>query len=199
MRCFIGIGLPDTVRTCLVEAVREFCRERVPVSWTVPENLHMTLKFLGETNKKRVFDVEKGLAEAAAGFTAFSLKAAGGGMFPGPRDPRILWAGFGEPLELVEALQQTISNTMMLVGFPAEGRLFHPHVTIGRVKGTLPSGWGDRFLGHFSGRAFGIVPISAIVLYESRLSKGGAIYSVIREFPLVGALRNVESKKETTS
>ena len=199
MRCFIGIGLPDTVRVCLTEAVREFCQEQVPVSWTVPENLHITLKFLGETDKKRIFAVENGLAEIAAGSPAFSLNAAGGGIFPGPRDPRILWAGFGEPPELAERLQQTISNTMMLMGFPAEGRLFHPHVTIGRVKGTLPSGWGDRFLRHFAGCAFGIVPVSSIILYESRLSKGGAIYSAIREFPLMGASRNEESEKETTS
>ena len=194
MRCFIGIGLPDIVRRCLAEAVREFCLEQVPVSWTVPENLHMTLKFLGETDKKRLFAVEKGLAEVAAGFLAFSLNGAGGGIFPSPRDPRILWAGFGGSLELAGKLQQTISNTMMLVGFPAEGRLFHPHITIGRVRGTLPPGWGDRFLRHFSGRIFGVVPVSSIILYESRLSRGGAIYSVIREFPLNG-----ESEKETTS
>jgi len=194
MRCFIGIGLPDSVQRLLAETVREFCLEQVPVSWTVPENLHMTLKFLGETDKKRVFAVEKGLAEVAAGFPAFSLKAAGGGIFPNLRAPRILWAGFGEPLELAGKLQQTISNTMMLVGFPAEGRLFHPHITIGRVKGTLPPGWGDRFIRHFAGRVFGIVPVSSIILYESRLSRGGAIYSVIREFPLKGASRNGESE-----
>ena len=199
MRCFIGISLPDIVRRDLAKAVQEFCLEQAPVSWTVPENLHITLKFLGETDKKRVFAVEKGLAEIAAGFPAFSLQTAGGGIFPDPRDPKILWAGFGEPLELAGKLQQTISNTMMLVGFPAEGRLFHPHVTIGRVRGTLPTGWGDRFLRYFAGRTFGIVPVSSIILYESRLSKGGAIYSVIREFPLMGASRSGESEKETAS
>ena len=199
MRCFIGIGLPETVRKLLTDAVRECRREQGSVSWTASENLHMTMEFLGEIQRERVFAVEKSLAEIAAGFSAFSIEAAGGGMFPGPRSPRILWAGFREPLELVKKLQQTISNTMMLVGFPAEDRPFHPHVTVGRVRGALSSGWGDWFLQCFAGRAFGVVPVSSITLFESRLSKGGAIYSVIREFPFGGAPRHGESKKETAS
>ena len=84
---------------------------------------------------------------------------------------------------------------MMLVGFPAEGRLFHPHVTIGRVRGMLPAGWGERFLRHFASRAFGIVSASSIILYESRLSREGAAYSVISEFPL--KLNGEAKNKET--
>ena len=190
MRCFIGIGLPESVRGSLAEAARGLYLGQAPVSWTVPENLHMTLKFLGETGKERVLAVEKGLAEISADFPAFFLEAAGGGIFPDPGNPRILWAGFGEPLELAGKLQQTINNTMMLVGFPAEDRPFHPHITIGRVRGTLPHRWADQFLRDFTERSFGIVPVLSIILYESRLSRGGAIYSVIREFPLKGASRS---------
>jgi 2'-5' RNA ligase len=193
MRCFIGIGLPDIVRERLVDAVQEFGREKAPVSWTAPENMHITLKFLGETVRDRITDVENGLAEAAADFQAFSMEAAGGGIFPGARDPKVLWAGAGESLELAGKLHQTVNNAMMSAGFPAESRPFHPHITIGRVKRTLPAGWGDRFLRHFAGRAFGIVPVSSIILFESRLSRGGAIYSVIREFPLMGVSRRGKS------
>jgi RNA 2',3'-cyclic 3'-phosphodiesterase len=197
MRCFIGIGLPEDVREGLEDAVRGFRQERDPVSWTAKGNMHLTLVFLGETRSERVPGIEGKLAEVAAGFAPFSLEAFGGGMFPGPRSPRILWAGFREPLELVGKLQQTITNAMMLVGFPGEDRPFHPHITIGRVRGTLPPAWGDRFLRGFADRGFGTVPVSSVKLFESRLSKGGAIYSVIREFPFEGAPRHGESRKET--
>ena len=193
MRSFIGIGLPDTVRERLADAIREFGGEQAPVSWTAPENMHITLKFLGETAQSRIIEVEKGLAKVAAGFAPFSMEAAGGGIFPGKRNPRILWAGVGESLELAGKLHQTINDAMMSAGFPPEGRPFHPHITIGRVRKILPAGWGDRFLGHFAGRAFGTVPASSIILYESRLSSRGAIYSVIREFLLKGVSRHGES------
>ena len=197
MRCFIGIALPEGVREAIAGAVREIFREPVPVSWTAPGNLHITLEFLGETKHGQISAVAEGLAKVAGDFCGFSLESSGGGIFPGPKNPRILWTGFREPLELAGTLQQNISKTMRLVGFPSEERPFHPHVTIGRVRGTLPPGWGNGFLQEFSSRSFGTVPVSSIHLYESRLSKGGAIYSVIREFPLRDAPRHGESGKET--
>ena len=197
MRCFVGVGLPEEVRQALEEAVRSFRQERDPVSWIAKGNLHLTLVFLGETRGERVPAVEEALARVAAAVEPFSLEAFGGGMFPGPRSPRILWAGFREPLELAGKLQENISKAMMLAGFPGEERPYHPHVTVGRVRGTLPPTWGERFLAGMAGRRFGTVPVSSVTLFESRLSIGGAIYSVVREFPLGGAPRHGESGKET--
>ncbi len=197
MRCFIGIGLPPTVRDAVEEALRGMREPKGPVSWVAKGNLHLTLKFLGEIRDHRLAVLSGALEGVSAGFAPFSLDARGGGTFPGPRNPRVLWVGFREPLELVGKLQQNIENALSGAGFPREDRPFHPHITVGRVRGVLPPAWGDRFVRGLSGREFGNVPVSSIVLFESRLATGGAIYSVVREFPLGNDPRRRESEEET--
>lgn len=197
MRCFIGIGLPPAVRDAVADAVRGESAGRGPVAWVAGRNLHVTLKFLGEIRPERVAALGEALAGVAAGFPPFDLDASGGGAFPGPRNPRVLWVGFREPLELVGKLQQNIENALSGAGFPREDRSFHPHITVGRVRGVLPPAWGDRFVQGLAGRDFGTVPVSSIVLFESRLSPGGAIYSVVREFPLGNDPRRRKSEEET--
>jgi 2'-5' RNA ligase len=198
VRCFIGIRLPPAVRDAVDEAVREARGAKGSVAWVAKDNMHVTLKFLGEIHPGKVSAAEEAIAGAVAGFPPFALEAFGGGTFPGPGNPRVLWVGFREPLELVGKLQQNIENALSGAGFPREDRPFHPHITVGRVRGALSPAWGDRFVRGLAGRVFGTVPVSSIVLFESRLSPGGAIYSVVREFPLGGdAPRRRESEEET--
>lgn len=197
MRSFIGIGLPAAVRDAVEEAVRGIRETTGPVGWVGKANLHVTLKFLGEIRGDRVAPLGEAIAGVAAGFSPFALDAHGGGTFPGPGNPRVLWVGFREPLELVGKLQQNIENALSGAGFPREDRPFHPHITVGRVRGVLPPAWGDRFVQGLAGRDFGNVPVSSIVLFESRLSRGGAIYSVLREFPLGNDPRRREIEEET--
>lgn len=197
MRSFIGIRLPAAVRDAVSEALRGMRETKGSVSWVAKGNLHLTLKFLGEIRDDRVPVVVGALEGVAAGIAPFSLGASGGGTFPGPRNPRVLWVGFREPLELVGKLHQNIENALSAAGFPREDRPFHPHITVGRVRGVLPPSWGDRFVQGLSGREFGDVPVSSVALFESRLTPGGAIYSVVREFPLESGPRRRESEEET--
>ena len=190
--------MPPGVRDAVADAIRAAGEPRGSVSWVAKGNLHATVKFLGEIRAERVSALGEALAGIAAGFPPFSLDAAGGGTFPGARNPRVLWVGFREPLELVGKLQQNIENALSGAGFPREDRPFHPHVTVGRVRGVLPPAWGDRFVQGLSGRGFGIVPVSLIALFESRLSPGGSVYSVVREFPLVKPPRHRENEEENT-
>ena len=113
-----------------------------------------------------------------------SLTSEGGGAFPGTRNPRILWVGFLEPLELVRQLQQNMENALSGAGFPREDRPFHPHITVGRTRGALPPAWGERFVQALSGKSFGVVPVSSFTLYESRLGPGGAVYTPLCDFRL---------------
>jgi len=197
VRCFVGIGLPPAVRDAVAEAVRGMRETKGPVSWVEKGNLHVTLKFLGEIPGDRLSVLCGALEGAAGASTPFSLDASGGGTFPGTRNPRVLWAGFREPLELVGKLQQNIESALSGAGFPREDRPFHPHITVGRVRGVLPPAWGDRFVRGLAGREFGNVPVSSIVLFESRLAPGGAIYTVVREFPLGNDPRRRTSEEET--
>ncbi len=184
MRVFVGIGLPDSCRAAISRALSAFRKDPGRIAWVREPNLHLTLKFLGEIRPDQVEGVGALLAEAAEGVPPFDVDVAGAGVFPSLRAPRVLWIGIREPLELVEKLQQNIETALSRSGFPREDRLFHPHVTAGRVKGSLPPGWGDRFVGALSGIRFGSSRVESFQLYESRLSPAGATYTVVRDIPL---------------
>jgi 2'-5' RNA ligase len=196
VRLFTGIALPEECRAAVAGAVAPLRADPAPVSWVAPGNLHITMKFLGEISRDRVGAVVDALAGVAANFRPFLLSAEGAGAFPGTRNPRVLWVGLREPLELVRELQENMESALSGAGFPREDRPFHPHITVGRARGVLPPAWGDRFLRALSGRRFGEVPVPKITLYESRLSPGGAVYTVVREFPLSGGARGRRENKE---
>ncbi len=184
MRLFLGIGLPGDLRDAVASAIAPLRGLHAPVAWTAAGNLHVTLKFLGETPPDRARLVEETLRAAPPGVPPFSLTAEGGGSFPGARNPRVLWVALLEPLELVRRLQQNMENALTRAGFPREDRPFHPHITVGRIRGTLPPAWGERYLRALSGRRFGVVHVSSYTLYESRLGPGGAVYIPLSTFRL---------------
>jgi 2'-5' RNA ligase len=197
MRVFLGIGLPADVREVISSATARVRGLHAPVAWTAPKNLHITLNFLGDILPERVAVVERSMRAVASGIGPFSLVAEGGGAFPGTRNPRVLWVGFFEPLELVRQLQQNMENALSGDGFPREDRPFHPHITVGRTRGALPPAWGERFVQAFSGKGFGVVPVSSFTLYESRLGPGGAAYTPLCDFRLEGSgERETREEKE---
>jgi len=197
MRAFLGVGLPAGTREAIVSATAIFRGLHAPVAWTAPKNLHITLNFLGEILPERVALLQQSMRVVAAGIGPFSLAAAGGGAFPGTRNPRIFWVGFLEPLELVRQLQQNMGDALSGAGFSREDRPFHPHITVGRTRGALPPAWGERFVQSLSGMGFGVVPVSSFTLYESRLGPGGAVYAPLCDFRLEGPdKRETREEKE---
>ncbi|MBW6502931.1 RNA 2',3'-cyclic phosphodiesterase [bacterium] len=187
MRAFLGIVLPADVRETIASATAKVRGLHDPVAWTTPKNLHITLNFLGDILPERVAVIDRSMRAVASGIAPFSLTAEGGGAFPGTRNPRILWVGFLEPLELVRQLQQNMENALSGDGFPREDRPFHPHITVGRTRGALPPAWGERFVQTLSGKGFGVVPVSSFTLYESRLGPGGAAHTPLCDFRLEGS------------
>ena len=197
MRAFLGVGLPAGVREAVASEIAQVRGLHAPVAWTAPKNLHITLNFLGEIASERVPLIEREMRVVASGIDPFSLTAEGGGAFPGTRNPRVLWVGFLEPLELVRQLQQNMEDALSRAGFPRENRPFHPHITVGRSRGALPPAWGERFVQALSGKNFGVVPVSSFTLYESRPGSGGAVYTPVCDFRLEGpGKRQTREEKE---
>ncbi len=184
MRAFVGIGLPDGCRAAVARALSPFRADGGRIAWVREQNLHVTLKFLGEIRPDQVDGLGTLLVDAAGGVPPFDVEVTGAGAFPSLRAPRVLWIGIREPLELVGKLQQNIETALSRSGFPREDKPFHPHVTAGRVKGALAPGWGERFAGALSGIRFGSARVESFQLFESRLSPAGAVYTVVREIPL---------------
>jgi RNA 2',3'-cyclic 3'-phosphodiesterase len=196
VRVFVGIGLPADVRDAVDGAVGALREKKLQVSWVPKRNLHITLKFLGETASDRMGSLGGVLSRVSAASPSFSLAASGAGAFPSVRNPRVLWIGCRDSLELAGELQQNMEDALSEAGFPREDRRFHPHITTGRVRGALPPGWGERFVQSLSGREFGTVPVSSLTLFESRLSPGGAIYTVLQDFRMAVNPGTRENREE---
>ncbi|MFW5967030.1 MAG: RNA 2',3'-cyclic phosphodiesterase [Persicimonas sp.] len=188
-RLFIAVDLPEEVVERLVDfqadlrAVVED-REDVRVKWTRPEQLHVTIKFLGDTDPDAIPALRAALEKSAADRTPFEAEAQGLGFFPDPGRPRIIWSGFDEEgTRRLQRLHGRIERGLAALGVDQEDRPFVPHVTLGRVKSRARPD-GAQLSARVERRAFGAFSIDAIVLYESQLDHRGAIHTPLEHLEL---------------
>lgn len=190
-RAFVAVGLDEATRGgigALVEQLRPLCRA---VAWVPPENLHLTLKFLGEQGEARLADAAHALEEAALAQPAFAAHLHGLGAFPGMEQARILWVGLAEGALEARALQARVEVAFEARGFPRESRPWHPHLTIGRVFD--PRRWRREAspalreaIARASGRGFGRLHVARVMLMRSDLSRAGARYRPLSTADLGG-------------
>lgn len=186
VRLFIAVNFPPDLRQRLWEAAEPLRAAGYPVRWVAPDGIHVTLKFLGDVKPAREAEILTAMAAAVQGAKPFELPLSGFGAFPAASRPRVLWAGC-EPVPPLELLQHRLEQEMERLGFPVEGRAFHPHVTLGRVqRDARSSAFRDleERLGalEFSGETM----VSSIDLMESRLAREGAQYTRRHPVPLAG-------------
>jgi len=177
VRLFIAVNLPPALRDDLWTIAEPLRTHDFPVRWVAPEGLHITVKFLGAVDPDHVPGVREGLERAVAGAKPFPVLLSGFGAFPSPRRPRVVWAGC-EAVPPFELLQDRVEREMQELGFPVEARVFHPHVTMGRVR----RGANDRTLGGLQGHlerlSFGQeFTVQSVDLMESTLHTSGARYA----------------------
>ena len=183
MRLFVAVHLPAEVRERLGRAQDRLRGARADVSWVKPANLHLTLKFLGETEPKRLERLCAVLAETVAGATPFAVTVTGLGTFGG-RVPRVVWAGIGEGAEPLGALARAVENGFARIGFPKEKRGFTAHLTLGRVRSPTNADALLTTLRDAASDGFGEAPVDRVVLMQSELNPSGSIYTVLKLFPL---------------
>lgn len=186
MRLFIAVNLPPDLRRRLWEAAEPLRAAGYPVRWVAPDAIHVTLKFLGEVGPAREGEILTAMETAAQGARPFELSMNGFGAFPTGARPRVLWAGC-DPAPPLELLQHRMEQETERLGFPVEGRAFHPHVTLGRVRrDARPDAFAD-LGGRLDGLAFsGNALVDSLDLMESRLAREGAQYARRRAVPLAG-------------
>lgn len=176
MRLFVAVALPETERQRLA-----LLGGGVPgARWLPAENLHLTLRFIGEADGHAFHDIAAALREIDT--AAFDLRLSGVGYFGDKRRVRVLWAGV-DGNDALRALQQRVETALVRAGLPPEGRKFHPHVTLARLR-DAPLGRVERFLAEQGGYVSQPFRVSEFVLFSSHLGGEGAIYRPEAEFPL---------------
>lgn len=179
MRVFVAINSSEEERVRLAAATSPLRQAGYPIRWVPTENIHLTLKFLGEVPQERVSEVSSAVDAAAAGIGPFDMTLQGAGAFPSPRRPNVVWVGI-KANEQLAGLQAKIEAALESIGFPREDRRFSPHLTIGRAKrkGARPpefQGFEDALARLSYEDTF---RVSAVDVMMSHLMPGGAVYEV---------------------
>ncbi|MEE9181973.1 MAG: RNA 2',3'-cyclic phosphodiesterase [candidate division NC10 bacterium] len=179
MRLFIAINVDPSLKPLLAEIQGKLKPTRSPVSWVKPENLHFTLKFLGEITEGRLPGLREAFRCSLAGIRPFPLSFAGLGTFPPKGRPRVVWVGVEEGSEEMEKLRGRIDEALLPLGFPREDRPFRAHLTLGRVKSVGRLDPLLEFLRRGEVGQVGRMEVRCVDLMQSQLHPAGAIYTLV--------------------
>ncbi|MBV8800312.1 MAG: RNA 2',3'-cyclic phosphodiesterase [Alphaproteobacteria bacterium] len=175
IRLFVALALPDDVAQSL-----SMLQSGVPgARWSTREQLHLTLRFIGEMDEREASAIDEALAGISA--PPFVLQLKGVGSFGG-KNPHALWAGVAANDSLMH-LQRKIESAIQRLGFPAEQRKYTPHVTLARLRATPPQRVMD-YLSDHGLYASPLFEVSAFALFSSQLTPRGSIYVAEGEYPL---------------
>ncbi len=184
MRCFIALELDDAIKGKLQFAQQLFKGVRGGrIGWCSREQMHLTLKFLGEAAEDMIPKIVQAIETAARDIPPFDMIVEGLGAFPPSGSPRVLWVGVREN-DILTRLQQRIEDNVSPLGFAPEDRRFTPHLTLGRVKERIDARACRDIIQRNKDLAAGTQHVRRIVLFSSTLRPTGAIYDHVAEIPL---------------
>jgi 2'-5' RNA ligase len=186
-RAFVAANLDPGLRDRVARIQERLKEARADVSWVRPENLHLTLKFLGEVEDAALDAVADAIGSVAAGHAPVPLVLAGLGAFPQPRTARVVWIGVGGGAEGLAELHAELEAGLERLGFQRDARPFTSHLTLGRVRGPGRREQLAAAVTSMAPEPLGEMLLDRIDLMRSELRPEGARYSVLRTFPLEGA------------
>ena len=178
MRTFLAVEVPQKERRIISDFVLGAAKHELPVKWVKFENMHITLKFLGEIDEKKKTEITPVIKDICQRNSPFTVKMEGLGCFPNPRSPRVIWLGVTQGGEELCAIADALEKELARFGFKEEKR-FHPHLTIGRIKKRCRV--DDILAGNVCTDPFGV---TSVVLFKSTLKPEGPIYDQLFNFML---------------
>lgn len=187
LRAFIAVEIPLSIRQAVCNATADLQKElNSLVRWVPLENMHLTLKFLGDVSPSNVEMLKQMISAEADLFECFALRLEGLGSFPSLKRPRVIYIGIEAPAVL-NALHRGIESASRRLGYESEDRDFSPHLTIGRVKQNIAAPEQQVIRRALEGTrvdSLGTTKIDAVHLYKSDLKPTGSVYTRLYSAPL---------------
>lgn len=177
LRTFVAVEIAAEVRDRIARLIARLQTAQANVRWVAAENLHLTLKFLGDVDITDTPDICTAVARAAADLPPFQFECRGTGAFPNINRPRTLWIGLGVGAEKLSHLQAAIENALENLGYPKELRRFHGHLTIGRIRqGRQGISRLAELLHSGEDLVLGTTRVQEAIIFSSRLGRTGSRY-----------------------
>ncbi|MDQ2693582.1 MAG: RNA 2',3'-cyclic phosphodiesterase [Chloroflexota bacterium] len=187
LRAFIALDIPAEIRQRVGQTTAELRQELGPlVRWVPVENMHLTLKFLGDIAPSNVEVLSQMLRAEAELFPCFDFQLGGLGSFPSPKRPRVLYIGIRAPAAL-DALQRGLESASRRIGYESEERSYSPHLTIGRLRQNATASDQQtirRRIEQTTIDSLGTVRVDSLHLYKSDLKPSGSVYTRLFTAPL---------------
>lgn len=178
VRAFLAVEIPQRVRTYVWRTIEDEQQKGMPIKWVKVENMHITLKFLGDIDEPQQADISRTVKQITGQHEIFTVNLKDIGCFPDPKYPRVLWVGVEKGSEELCTLAREIDEQLVRLGFRKEKR-FHPHLTIARMRKPCVV---DHILSHrLETDTF---KAEAVVLFKSTLTPHGPIYDPLERYPL---------------
>lgn len=186
IRCFISIEIPQPIRKQMVQVPEPLKNVKGKFSWSGTNNLHITLKFLGDCSRGRLDAISRRLAQIAAHHAPFDMSFEDVGVFPGHSSPRIVWLGVKDGRDQLVKLASDVDDSMEEIGFKKEVRPFRAHVTLARVKSLSSRDELRAAIERMPKANIERMRASHIFLMRSQLNPKGAVYTVIERLCFSG-------------
>jgi 2'-5' RNA ligase len=187
IRAFLAIDPPEDILQAMSRLQEKLKREiSGRISWTKPQGQHLTLKFFGDISTEDVNNICSAVQKRIVSESKLNLKIENLGVFPDARRPRVIWCGVYSDAEKLTTLQKQLDSDFVDIGFPHEDRPFQAHLTLGRIKDSHGLTGINEALIKYSAFAAGEFNCTELILFQSRLSPQGAVYTKLAEFALSG-------------
>ncbi len=187
MRCFIAIDIDEQIRKALADLQQELQGiadiKRGDAKWVNPDNIHLTLKFLGEIKDEQIMDVCNITGDVAGRHKAFELDIESVGHFGG-KSARVLWVGTGQNCEKLLQLQKDLEQQLDEAGWAREARKFSGHLTLCRIRNARAGAKLAQLTREYKDFKLGTMPADSISVYQSQLTPQSPIYTVLGRYEL---------------
>jgi 2'-5' RNA ligase len=177
LRAFLAVPVSGEVKSNAARLISKLAEKTSGVRWVEPENLHITLKFFGDIPVEATHEISKATQSAVAGIEPFEILVSGAGAFPDIERARTVWLGVAAGETQFVELATQIEEQMHELGYPPERRRFHPHLTLGRVRGKQVDGQLTKLLRELDECFIGPSLVDEIALLSSSLERSGPVYS----------------------
>lgn len=177
IRAFLAVTISPAVQAGAASLIDKLAKRTSGVKWVAPENLHITIKFFGDIRVEATHAISRAASQVASQLDPFEIVVSGAGAFPDMNRARTVWLGVSQGREPFIELAQAIDEPLAELGYPPERRQFHPHLTIGRVRGRQTDGTLASLLEELHECHIGVSYVEEIVLLSSTLDRSGPTYS----------------------
>ena len=173
VRVFTAIELSETMRAKLHQETRPLIRGIGRVTSPPPENIHVTLKFVGDVHRDDIPGLSEAVADGAGLLVPGEVTVEGIGAFPDLRRPRVIWAGVSDPADILTPVHERLNRNLAEFGAKRERKRYVPHVTLARVRGPVDPDLLTARIGEGGEWRFGALEVRAVTLFMSEMGRGG--------------------------